>query len=139
MQDMKDSMFSETEMAAALREIRSRDPRFDMVLFLQRLKKDVPVVIKGSLEGDAPLLKQHCAPEMVERFSGVFAVQQAQVQAFQAQQHSRLFMHGLCLPSMLSDSTTLRCAPKLTHIYLPKIIRRHMLTRTDCADDSPES
>ncbi|KAK9797431.1 hypothetical protein WJX73_003158 [Symbiochloris irregularis] len=77
-QDMTDNMFSETEMAAALREIRSRDPRFDMVLFLQRLKKDVPVVIKGSLEGDVPLLKQHCAPEMVERFSGIFAAQKAQ-------------------------------------------------------------
>ena len=76
---MKDTLFSESEMASALREIRSRDPRFDMVLFLQRLKKDVPLVIKGSLEGDAPLLKQHCAPEMVERFSGIFAAQQAQV------------------------------------------------------------
>lgn len=72
-------MFSETEMAAAFREIRARDPRFDMVLFLQRLKKDVPVVIKGSLEGNASLLKQHCAPEMVERFSGIYAAQQAQV------------------------------------------------------------
>ena len=39
-------MFSESEMAKAYREIRQRDPRFDMVLFLQRLKKDVPIVIK---------------------------------------------------------------------------------------------
>ena len=79
LQNMTDNVFSETEMAAALREIRSRDPQFDMVLFLRRLKKDVPVVIKGSLEGDVPLLKQHCAPEMVERFSGIFAAQKAQV------------------------------------------------------------
>ena len=42
-------MFTESEMARAYREIRQRDPRFDMVLFLQRLKKDVPVVIKVRL------------------------------------------------------------------------------------------
>lgn len=71
-------MFTENEMASALREIRARDPRFDMVLFLRRLKKDVPVIIKGSLDGNALLLKEHCAPEMVERFTGIFAAQQAQ-------------------------------------------------------------
>ena len=47
LQDMKDSMFTESEMAKAYKEIRQRDPRFDMVLFLQRLKKDVPIVIKA--------------------------------------------------------------------------------------------
>ena len=78
-QDMKDSMFSESEMARAYREIRARDPRFDMVLFLQRLKKDVPVVVKGSMEGNQPVLKQHCAPEMVERFSGIHNAKKAQV------------------------------------------------------------
>ena len=72
-------MFSESEMARAYREIRARDPRFDMVLFLQRLKKDVPVVVKGSMEGNQPVLKQHCAPEMVERFSGIHRAKKDQV------------------------------------------------------------
>ena len=72
-------MFSETEMARAYKEIAVRDPRFDMVLFLQRLKKDVPVVVKGSLEGNKPVLKEHCAPEMVERFSGIHNAKTQQV------------------------------------------------------------
>ena len=45
-QDAKDSLFAEGEPAQALREIRARDPTFDMVAFLQHLRHDVPVIIK---------------------------------------------------------------------------------------------
>lgn len=76
---MKDSMFVETEQAQALREIRSRYPGFDMVQFVRTLKWDVPVVIKAYLESDLEALNEHCAPEMMERFSGIVAAQKAEV------------------------------------------------------------
>ena len=79
MQDMKDNMFAETEPALALKEIRSRDPNFDMVKFLYNLKVDVPVVIQAYLRGQVDTLKEHCSKDMVERFSGIIAAQTAQV------------------------------------------------------------
>lgn len=42
-------MFEETEVAKTVREIRSRDPNFDMVRFLRNLKQDVQPVIQVSL------------------------------------------------------------------------------------------
>lgn len=78
-QDMKDNMFAETEPAQALKEIRARDPNFDMVKFLYHLKIDVPVVIQAYLRGEVDTLKQHCSKDMVERLSGIIAAQQAQV------------------------------------------------------------
>lgn len=79
MQDMKDNMFAETEPALALKEIRSRDPNFDMVKFLYNLKVDVPVVIQAYLRGQVDTLREHCSKDMVERLSGIIAAQTAQV------------------------------------------------------------
>ena len=79
MQDMKENMFAETEPAQALKEIRSRDPAFDMVRFLYHLKVDVPIVIQAYLRGQVDVLKQHCSPDMLERLQGIIAAQQAQV------------------------------------------------------------
>ena len=45
-----DSLQSESEQARALREIRARDPAFDMVTFLRNLKSDVRTVIKARLD-----------------------------------------------------------------------------------------
>lgn len=42
-QDARDSMFTETEMGQALREIRARDPAFDMVAFLRVLRRGRPL------------------------------------------------------------------------------------------------
>ena len=78
-QNMSDSMFTETEMAQALREIRMREPRFDMVLFLRSLKADVPTIIKAYLLGDLPVLKEHCSKQLLERFSGIIAAQKKEV------------------------------------------------------------
>ena len=79
MQDMKENMFAETEPAQALKEIRSRDPDFDMVRFLYNLKVDVPIVIQAYLRGQVDVLKQHCSPDMLERLQGIIAAQTAQV------------------------------------------------------------
>lgn len=78
-QDMRESMFTETEPAHALREIRERYPAFDMVEFMKLLKGDVPVIIKAYLTGDLATLKSHCSKEMLERFSGIIAAQRAEV------------------------------------------------------------
>ena len=78
-QDMKENMFAETEPAQALKEIRFRDPSFDMVKFLYNLKVDVPIVIQAYLRCQIDVLKQHCSADMVERLSGIIAAQQAQV------------------------------------------------------------
>ncbi len=42
---MTENMFVETEMAKTVREIRARDPDFDMVKFLRSLRQDVRPVI----------------------------------------------------------------------------------------------
>ena len=76
-QDAKDSFFAEGEAAQALREIRSRDPSFDMVEFLRLLRSDVPHLIKAYLTGEEQLIKEHCSPEMVERLTGIMRAQSA--------------------------------------------------------------
>lgn len=45
-QDMTETVFEETEVAKTVREIRARDPNFDMVRFLRNLKQDVAPVIQ---------------------------------------------------------------------------------------------
>ena len=57
LQDMSDSVFTETEMARAYREIGVRDPAFDMPAFLRQIKADVPTIIRAYLEGEIDVLK----------------------------------------------------------------------------------
>ena len=78
-QDMSDSMFTENESARALREIRTRDPEFDMVSFLARVRADVVTVIQAYLGGDEEVLTQYCSAEMVERLMGIVRAMHAQV------------------------------------------------------------
>lgn len=76
---MKESLFTETEPAQALREIRARYPGFDMAAFVKELRGDVPLVIKAYLDADLATLREHCSKEMMERFSGMIAAQKAEV------------------------------------------------------------
>lgn len=76
-QDATDSLFTENEAAAALREIRARDPAFDMVAFLRNVRADVPMLLKAYLEGGEEVIKEHCSPEMVERLMGIIKHQRA--------------------------------------------------------------
>ncbi|QDZ22719.1 subunit TIM44 of mitochondrial import inner membrane translocase [Chloropicon primus] len=57
----------ETEFAAATREIRVRDPSFDMVDFLRDVKRDIVPVMNAYLKGDMDVLKEHCSKEVCER------------------------------------------------------------------------
>ncbi|KAL4447609.1 hypothetical protein ABPG75_004828 [Micractinium tetrahymenae] len=77
-QDAVDSLQTESEQARALREIRARDPAFDMATFLRNLKQDVGVVIKAYLESDEGVIREHCSPEMIERLTGIMRAQKQQ-------------------------------------------------------------
>ena len=57
----------ETEFAAATREIRVRDPTFDMVEFLRNIRQDIRPVMNAYLKGDMDVLKEHCSSEVCER------------------------------------------------------------------------
>ena len=49
-QDMTENMTVETETAKTYREMRARDPAFDMIKFLRALKQDVQPVIQASIQ-----------------------------------------------------------------------------------------
>lgn len=46
MQEVKTRVFTGSEASRAMREIRARNPGFDMIDFLRALKVDAPVVTK---------------------------------------------------------------------------------------------
>ena len=46
MQDMTENFSVETETAKTVKEMRARDPAFDMIKFLRSLKQDVKPVIQ---------------------------------------------------------------------------------------------
>ena len=45
-------------------------------------RADVPLVIRAYLEGEMGVLREHCAPEMLERLSGLIRAQQAQARPY---------------------------------------------------------
>ncbi|GFR45893.1 hypothetical protein Agub_g7349 [Astrephomene gubernaculifera] len=71
-EDIKAQMFTGSEASRAMREIRSRDPSFDMNRFVQMIKLDAPGVVKAFLKHDLNTLSEHCGPELLERFTGIF-------------------------------------------------------------------
>ena len=70
-QDLQDSMFTETEQAEAYRLIRSRDPMFNTNDFIAEVRRDIPKVLGAYLRGDVDALKEtNISKEMLERLSG---------------------------------------------------------------------
>ena len=61
-QDATDNLFPENEAAAALREIRARDPAFDMVAFLRNVRADVPMLLKVRAQRSAASLARPGMP-----------------------------------------------------------------------------
>ena len=66
-------------MARAFKEVLVRDPAFDMVTFLRRLRADVPTIVGAYLNGKADILAEHCAPQMVEQLTAIIRAQHTQV------------------------------------------------------------
>ena len=58
---------------------QARDPAFDMVTFLRRLRTDVPTIVGAYLGGRADVLAEHCAPQMVEQLTAIIRAQHSQV------------------------------------------------------------
>jgi len=70
-QDLQDSMFTETEQGEAYRIIRQRDPMFNMSDFMAEVKRDIPQILGAYLKGDVEALrKTSLSKEMLERLSG---------------------------------------------------------------------
>ena len=59
-QDMTENMTVETETAKTYREMRARDPAFDMIKFLRALKQDVQPVIQARPQPACPPMMPPC-------------------------------------------------------------------------------
>jgi hypothetical protein len=79
LQEVKERVFGMSDAATAMHIILGRDPSFDMNGLLAAIKYDAPVVVKAFLTHDLATLRQHCGPELLERFEGIFEHFQAQV------------------------------------------------------------
>jgi hypothetical protein len=47
---MHENLTTESESALAIKEIRKRDPKFDTVRFMARLKEDIPIILSSYLQ-----------------------------------------------------------------------------------------
>lgn len=121
-QDAADSWSRESESAGALREIRARDPAFDVVDFLLQVKADIPVIIKAYLEGQEDVIKEHCSPEMTERLLGIMAATAAAGQIPDA--------------TLLDTSDPELVDLKLTEDGTPCVIVQFTCQQINCARDA---
>jgi len=110
----------ETEFAAATREIRSRDPGFDMVQFLRDIKSDILPVMNAYLKGDMDVLKEHCSKEVCERV--------------EAQQRF-LKQEGALLDSRILDIKEVHLFDVKSFENSPLIIIRFALQQIKCVRD----
>jgi import inner membrane translocase subunit TIM44 len=69
---VKERLFGMSDAAAAMAQILARDPGFDMARLLASVKADAPVIVKAFLTHDLATLRQHCGPELMEKFAGIF-------------------------------------------------------------------
>jgi hypothetical protein len=74
-------VLSGSEASQAMHEIRTRDPAFDMNLFLRSIKLDAPVVTKAFLKHDMDTLSDHCGADIMQRLEGLCAALKQQVHA----------------------------------------------------------
>eukprot|EP00955_Chlamydomonas_euryale_P078786 363203-Chlamydomonas_euryale.AAC.21 len=70
-EEYKERVFSGSEASQAMHEIRTRDPGFDMNVFLRSIKLDAPVVTQAFLKHDMGQLSDHCGPEIMQRLEGL--------------------------------------------------------------------
>ena len=97
--------------------------------------------VQGSLEGNAPVLKEHCAPEMVERFSGIAKTLQAQVRGFSCRLGTGICCRLLMQPLLRATLTGVRPLPcRVCSLHLPWALeaacKLHMLRRPCPSSDT---
>ncbi|XP_062073474.1 mitochondrial import inner membrane translocase subunit TIM44-2 [Humulus lupulus] len=66
-QDINETIFQETDAAATIKEIRSRDPSFSMPEFVAEVQEAVQPVLHAYIKGDIEILKKYCTKEVIER------------------------------------------------------------------------
>ncbi|KAM6565140.1 hypothetical protein CsatB_025138 [Cannabis sativa] len=66
-QDINETIFQETDAAATIKEIRSRDPSFSMPEFVAEVQEAVKPVLHAYIKGDIETLKKYCTKEVIER------------------------------------------------------------------------
>ncbi|PON33421.1 Tim44-like domain containing protein [Parasponia andersonii] len=66
-QDINETLFQETNTAATIKEIRSRDPSFSMPDFVADVQEDIKPVLTAYIKGDIGTLKKYCTNEVIER------------------------------------------------------------------------
>mmetsp|Transcript_11084 Transcript_11084/g.38501 ORF Transcript_11084/g.38501 Transcript_11084/m.38501 type:complete len:273 (+) Transcript_11084:150-968(+) len=68
---MKEGFMEENDHAKAMREIKFRDPDFEMPVFLAILKRDLPIMLTAYLSGDVATLEHtNVGKEVMERMCG---------------------------------------------------------------------
>lgn len=71
-EEMKERIMTGSEATQAMSIIRQRNPHFDLNHFVKCIKFDAPHVTKAFLQRELHVLEEHCGPELLERFSGIF-------------------------------------------------------------------
>jgi len=71
-EEVKERVLTGSESSRAMREIRTRDPGFDLNNFVRSVKLDAPMVVGAFLRHDLETLRLHCGPELLERLTAIF-------------------------------------------------------------------
>ncbi|KAL5561892.1 hypothetical protein UlMin_031639 [Ulmus minor] len=66
-QDINETIFQETDAAATIKEIRSRDPTFSLPEFVSEVQEAIKPVLNAYIKGEAETLKKFCTNEVIER------------------------------------------------------------------------
>ena len=110
----------ETEYAGAMKEIRVRDPGFDMIMFLRDIKSDIVPVMNAYLKGDLTVLKDHASKEVCERVDA---------------QQRFLKQEGAVLDSRILDIKEVHLFDVKSFENSPLIIIRFALQQIKCVRD----
>ncbi|PIA36423.1 hypothetical protein AQUCO_03400362v1 [Aquilegia coerulea] len=69
-QDLNERVFGETDDGLVYKEIRSRDPYFELEDFVAEVEKMIRPTLDALHKGDVETLKKNCSPEVIERCLG---------------------------------------------------------------------
>jgi len=117
---IQDNLVHENAFAGAMREIRARDPGFDMVAFLRDVRGDVRPVMAAYLEGNLAVLAEHCSKEVCERV---------------AAQKKFLEAEGAFLDTQILDIKEIQLFDVKSFEGSPLVIVRFALQQVKCVRD----
>ncbi|KAF5195639.1 Mitochondrial import inner membrane translocase subunit tim44-1 [Thalictrum thalictroides] len=77
-QDLNERVFGETDDGLVYKEIRSRDPFFELEEFVAEVQEMIKPTLNALHKGDVETLKKNCSPEVIERLLGEQRAYQSQ-------------------------------------------------------------